>query len=72
MCLSCGCRLPAQDHKDDRTITYKDYQKGERDYAEAAQYNKGSAKEAREYTQKTLAAIKAGKLSPTKKQTNTT
>lgn len=68
MCLSCGCMKPALDHGDERTITYKDYQNGERDYKEAAQYNKGSASEAREYTQKTLAAIKAGKIPATRRK----
>lgn len=67
MCLSCGCKLPANPHGDTRTITYKDYTSGQRDYVEAAKYNKGSASEARKYTQQTLAAIKAGKLSSTKK-----
>jgi hypothetical protein len=66
-CLSCGCRLPANPHGDKRTITYNDYQKGDRDYAEAAKYNKGSAAEAKRYTQETLGAIKKGKLSPTKR-----
>lgn len=67
MCLSCGCMLPANPHGDKRTITYQDYQKGGRNYKEAAAYNKGSATEAQQYTQKTLKAIKSGKLSPSKK-----
>jgi hypothetical protein len=41
---------------------------GERDYKEAAQYNKGSASEAKAYTQKTLAAIKSGKVSSTRRK----
>jgi hypothetical protein len=67
MCLSCGCNLPANAHGDKRTITYQDYQKGDRDYSEAAKYNKGSAAEAQKYTKQTLAAIKSGKLSSSKK-----
>ncbi len=67
MCLSCGCNRPAATHGDERTITYRDYQRGDRDYAEAAKYNKGSAAEAKKYTQQTLAAINKGKLSSTKK-----
>lgn len=67
MCLSCGCMLPANPHGDDRTITYNDYQKGDRNYKDAAAYNGGSVTEAKEYTKKTLAAINSGKLSPTKR-----
>lgn len=66
-CLSCGCMLPANGHGDQRTITYTDYQKGDRNFKDAAAYNDGSVDEAKRYTQKTLAAIKSGKLSPTKK-----
>ncbi len=67
MCLSCGCRLPGQDHKDERTITYKEYIAGDRSFADAAKFNKGSIAEARKNTRETLAAIKAGKLSPSKR-----
>ena len=71
MCLSCGCMLPANAHGDKKTITYKDYQTGDRNYTDAAEYNKrtggkGTAAEAQSYTKKTLAAINSGKLSPTK------
>lgn len=59
--------LPANAHRDARTITYDDYQHGDRDYAEASKYNKGSAAEAKQYTVKTLAAIKSGKLDKNKR-----
>lgn len=67
MCLSCGCNLPANSHGDKRTITYTDYQKGDRDYREAGLYENIGAAKAKINTNNTLSLIKRGKLSPTKK-----
>lgn len=72
-CLSCGCDLPAQGHRDERTITYKEYMAGDRDFRAAAAYNKADGKkgtiaEAKTITNKTLAAIEAGRLSPNKRK----
>jgi hypothetical protein len=68
MCMTCGCMLPAQDHHDERTITYKEYMAGDRTFADAAKYNKGTITQAKEFTRKTLAAIESGKLSPVKRK----
>lgn len=68
MCLDCLCMKPMNEHRDKRHITYRDYQNGDRAQQSTADVNGyKSITEASNAMKKTLAAIKSGKLSPTKR-----
>jgi len=66
MCLDCGCMLPANEHKDKRHITYKDYKQGDRADQSTVDVNGTSMSKVKSNIKATLAAIDSGKLSPAK------
>lgn len=73
MCLSCGCMLPAQTHKDTRNIIYRDIVRGkttERDYVAANKtpQSPGSVEKVKSNIAKAIKLIDAGKLDKDKRE----